>query len=183
MPPGGHQEGVVIKAEITVVDEHFDYGDTISVVKNQPIGRYRTQIRWHMGAVDTVVSPVRVRPGPRHVFQPWEGHHDMSFTLKDNQTVTFAVSGKDAVGNAAPLTGVPVFAVDDASILTLVDNGDGTGSVTSTAVIGVATLSVTDAETNGANFIGSLAFDVIAGDVAAVSIDPGVPTDVAAPSA
>lgn len=108
----------------------------------------------------------------------------MSFTLKDNQKVSFGVSGKDSHGHDAVLTGTPVFAVDDSSILTLVDNGDGSGSVTAVGAIGSATLSVTDSETDGQSFIGSVAIDVIAGDVAAVEIALGTPEDVpAAPSA
>jgi len=103
----------------------------------------------------------------------------MSFTLTDTQEVTFSVQGTDAKGNPAPLTGTPAFAVDDSSILTLVDNGDGTGKVSAVGATGSATLSLTDTETDGDNFIGSLAFDVIAGKVTAASIVPGAPTEIA----
>lgn len=103
----------------------------------------------------------------------------MSFTLKDNQQVTFSVTGKDAAGNDAPLTGTPVYAVDDPSVLALTDNGDGSGSVAAQGKVGTGTLSVTDGETNGKQFIGSVAIDVIAGDVASVAVSLGAPTDVA----
>ena len=103
----------------------------------------------------------------------------MSFVLTDNQQVTFSVSGQDARGNAAPLTGTPVFAVDNTDVLTLTDNGDGTGMVAATGTLGTAVLSVSDSETNGDQFSGSVSIDVLAGNVTAVSIDLGTPTDQA----
>jgi hypothetical protein len=103
----------------------------------------------------------------------------MSFVLKDNQQVSFGVAGKDARGNDVPLTGTPVFAVDDTDVLTLTDNGDGTGSVAATGTLGTAVLSVSDSETNGQQFAGSVSIDVLAGDVAAVEIQLGTPQDQA----
>jgi hypothetical protein len=101
----------------------------------------------------------------------------MSFTLTDNQQVSFAVAGKDARGNPAPLTGTPVFAVDNTNVLTLTDNGDGTGTVAATGTLGTAVLSVTDAETSGDQFAGSVSIDVLAGSVTAVEIDLGTAQD------
>jgi hypothetical protein len=101
----------------------------------------------------------------------------MSFVLTDNQQVSFGVSGTDAAGNPATLTGTPVFAVDNTDVLTLTDNGDGTGSVAAAGPLGTAVLSVTDSETNGDQFSGSVSIDVLAGNVTAVSIDLGTPQD------
>jgi hypothetical protein len=106
----------------------------------------------------------------------------VSFTLKDNQEATFQLVGTDAGGNDTPFTGTPKFSVDDPSILTLVDNGDGKGTVSAAGKVGTGTLSVTDAETDGQNFIGSVAIDVVAGPVTAISINLGTPTDKPAPT-
>lgn len=106
----------------------------------------------------------------------------MSFVLQDNQQVSFAVTGTDARGNAAKLTGTPAFSVDDPSILELTDNGDGTGSVSSTGKIGSAILKVTDSEGNQ-EYVGSVAIDVVAGPVTAVGVVLSAPTDVNAPAA
>jgi hypothetical protein len=102
----------------------------------------------------------------------------MSFTLRDTQEVTFRVTGKDVHEHDTALTGTPVFAVDDPTILTLVDNGDGSGKVTSTGAVGTATLTVNDAETDGNSFIGSVAIDVVSGPVSAVAVTLDTPTEV-----
>ena len=102
----------------------------------------------------------------------------MSFTLKADQKVAFSVSGADETGNPVDLTGTPVFTVDDDAILSLTDNGDGSGEVAATGQLGSATLSVEDEETSGQRFIGSVAIDVIAGDLAAIGIDLGAPEEV-----
>ncbi len=98
--------------------------------------------------------------------------------LLDNQKVSFSVAGTDEVGNPATLTGTPVFSVDRPDILTLTDNGDGTGTVAATGTLGTAVLSVADTETDGDQFSGSISIDVLGGDVTAVSISLGEPEHV-----
>lgn len=99
-------------------------------------------------------------------------------SLLDNQKVSFSVSGTDEVGNPVALTGTPVFSVDKPEILTLVDNGDGTGTVSATGVLGTAVLSVVDTESDGDQFAGSVSIDVLAGEVTAVAISLGSPEHV-----
>jgi len=102
----------------------------------------------------------------------------MSFSLKADQKVSFSITATDEMGNPATFTGTPVFAVDDAAILALTDNGDGTGSVAANGPLGTSVLSVTDTETSGEEFMGSVAVDVVAGDVTAVEIAFGEPEEV-----
>lgn len=99
-------------------------------------------------------------------------------SLLDNQKVSFSVAGTDEAGNAAPLTGTPAFSVDRPDILALTDNGDGTGEVASTGVLGTAVLSVSDTETDGDQFFGSVSIDVLASDVTGVTIQMGEPTHI-----
>jgi len=105
----------------------------------------------------------------------------MSVALTDNQQASFSVSGTDARGNPAQITGTPTFSVDRTDILELTDNGDGTGMVRATGQIGTAVLSVADTETDGDEFAGSVSIDVLAGQVTAVTIDLGTPEDIPAP--
>jgi hypothetical protein len=102
----------------------------------------------------------------------------MSFTIQDNEKCSFSVSGVDEEKNPVPLTGTPVYSIDDSGVLSLVDNGDGSCVVSATGTVGSGMLTVNDSETDGDVFIGSLAIDVIAGPVAAVVITPGTPEHV-----
>lgn len=101
--------------------------------------------------------------------------------LLDNQNVTLSVSGTDVKGNPVDLTtgGTLTFTVDDDSILTLTDNGDGTASIAAVGPLGTATVTVSDdTDVDGTpNFQGSLAVDVVASGVTGIVIEPGTPTD------
>jgi hypothetical protein len=99
--------------------------------------------------------------------------------LQDDQQVTLSVAGSDAAGNPVDLGSVGLsFAVDDDTILTLTDNGDGTALVVTTGALGTATVTVSD-DPDGdgtANFQGSLAIDVVTGTVAEIAVTAGEPT-------
>jgi hypothetical protein len=99
--------------------------------------------------------------------------------LLDSQQVTLSVSGVDAAGNPVPIqpTGLS-FSVDDPAILNLTDNGDGTALVVTTGTLGTATVTVND-DPDGdgtVNFQGSLAIDVVTGDVTEIVVSAGEPT-------
>jgi hypothetical protein len=106
----------------------------------------------------------------------------MSFVLQDNQKVALSVVGVDERGNPATITGTLAYATEDPNgVLTLTDNGDGTASVAATGTVGSAMVTVandTDDPDADPNFMGSLAFDVIAGEVTAIQITPGTPEHV-----
>jgi hypothetical protein len=99
--------------------------------------------------------------------------------LLDSQQVTLSVSGVDAAGNPVPVSATGLsFSVDDESILTLTDNGDGSALVVTTGSLGTATVTVSD-DPDGdgtVNFQGSLAIDVVTGDVTEIVINAGEPS-------
>lgn len=97
----------------------------------------------------------------------------MSYTLKDDERVPVKVKGIDSRQNPTALTGTPAFTVDNPTILTLTDHGDGTCVVAATGTLGTAVLSVADTETDGGQFAGSVSVDVLAGSVTAVALDMG----------
>lgn len=135
------------------------------------------RVRWHLGPV----THYRPTGAPRH-HHPHRHHRhrrvDITMSLLDNQKVPFSVVGTDEAGNAAPFSGTPAFSVDRTDVLTLTDNGDGTGEVAATGVLGTAVLSVADTETDGEAFFGSVSLDVLASGVTGVTIQLGTPEHV-----
>lgn len=100
----------------------------------------------------------------------------MSFALQDNQQVDLSVVTEDAAGNPSTDAGTLTWSVDDASILSLSATTGTSVTVAATGKIGTATVTVTDAETDGENFSGSLAIDVVGGTTTQIVIEPGTPT-------
>jgi hypothetical protein len=99
--------------------------------------------------------------------------------LQADKKFTFAMRGIDEANNPAPLPGPPAtFAVDRPDILTLTDNGDGTGEVAATGVLGTAVLTADGATDTGLSYHGVIAIEVVPGDAAAVEIVLGEPTEV-----
>lgn len=65
----------------------------------------------------------------------------MPVTLQDDQKVTYSYTETDAKGNQVPNQGTPTWSVSDGSIITDVDNGDGTVTISAVA-LGTASLSL-----------------------------------------
>jgi hypothetical protein len=90
--------------------------------------------------------------------------------LTADQQARLAATGQDADGNPVDLTGGITYGVSDPAILTLTDNGDGTALVVTTGPTGSALVTATGTVAGGGQVIGSLAVDVVAGDVASIQI-------------
>ena len=94
--------------------------------------------------------------------------------LTADQQVTLTVEAQDAYGNPVDISGAnPNWTSSDDSIISV--TGDGP-SGTAVAVGPVGTASVTVASQDG-TLQGSLAIDVVAGDVTEIVITAGEPTD------
>lgn len=152
-------------------------GDADLLVELRIPALRRPRLVWHLGPVRHTAPPATPIPAPPFL-PPSPRKVDLMASLLDDQKVSFSVSGTDDVGNPVPLTGTPAYSVDRPDILALVDNGDGTGSVSATGVLGTAVLSVADTETSGSAFAGSVSIDVLASNVAAVAISLGAPEHV-----
>jgi hypothetical protein len=85
--------------------------------------------------------------------------------LTADQQARLSASGVDSDGNPVDLTGSLAYACDNDTVLTLTDNGDGTALIVTTGPTGSALVTAT-----GDGVIGSLAVDVVAGDVASIAI-------------
>jgi hypothetical protein len=132
---------------------------------------------WRVGPVsDSSVTPLRAgrtatKCPPRKV--------DLIVDLEADKQVAFALQATDEVGNPTEFDGTIVFSVDDPSVVSLTDNGDGTGVAAATGTLGVATLTGTATRaSDGATFTGAEAINVVAGLAEAFSLEFDEPTEV-----
>lgn len=109
--------------------------------------------------------------------------------LTADQQVDLSISGQDKYGNSVPIGGDTVWVSSDESLVQVTtDPGDPTRA-TAVAVgpAGTAAVTVTnDVDRDGTgDFMGSLAIDVVAGNLAEIDIAAGTPTtkpDVPSPN-
>jgi hypothetical protein len=137
---------------------------------------------WRLGPVSETSTAQRAAAALAASHSSWDHpgkqrSPDVSFTLKDNQQVDLSLTFQDAAGNATVDTGALAWASSDDSVLVVVDNGNGSATAVAQGPVGSATVTVTDTETNGQQFIGSLAIDVVGGDTAAITVVAGTPVD------
>jgi hypothetical protein len=125
-------------------------------------------LHWRIGPI----TPKRLPAAGEQSSSPsTEGTISMAdLVLTADQQARLAATGQDADGNPVDLTGGVTFGVDDAAVLTLTDNGDGTALVVTTGPTGSALVTAQDTATGGQQAIGSLAVDVVAGAVTSIQI-------------
>lgn len=144
------------------------------VPKSPPAGR----LLWRIGPVSLktyIPVPVLRRGQPR---TPATGNEDITVQLTADQQVELSVGAEDAYGNPVDITGANVaWASSDESIISLnVDRQDETKAI-AVAVGPAGTASVTVSGGTGQQYQGSLAIDVVAGDVTEIVVTAGTPTD------
>ena len=98
--------------------------------------------------------------------------------LQADKKVALSVEFTDEVGNVVPtpVGETVVYTVDDATIIALTDNGDGTASAAATGVLGTANVHVDASGPVAAT--GDLQLVVVAGDAERVAIVAGPPEEV-----
>ncbi len=155
-------------------------GDLDLVVEARIPGRRPPTVLWRAG-------PASRRPGPLPPAVPVTLPTDPNLVgvqlvaiLKADQKFPFSIVGADEVGNPVALDGpAPTFAVDRPDVLVLTVGEDGfSGEVAATGALGTAVLSVSGTTASGLAYSGSAAVDVVAGDVAGVTISFGDPVEV-----
>ena len=83
----------------------------------------------------------------------------MAFTLQNTDKVLLTAVARDAQGNVT--LAILAFATSDDTIVSLVDNGDGTAEAFS-GLEGVATVTATATDPDGAQVTGTLDIEVVA---------------------
>jgi hypothetical protein len=100
--------------------------------------------------------------------------------LQADKKVSFSLAATDEVGNPVviePGTFTFEFSVDNAEVLALTDNGDGSGEVAAVSM-GVATLSGKATRvSDGKEWTGAEAFNVVAGDAETFAFEFGDPEE------
>lgn len=155
----------------------LDFGD-ITLNVDLRVKAFRPpQFTWHFGVPVESEDEDRV-PGPAPNPKPVR-KVDAIMDLQADKKVSFALQATDEMGNPTTFVGSIVFAVDDPSIVTLTDNGDGSGEVAATGTLGVATLTGTATrDSDGAVFTGAEAINVVAGDAETFAFSFGTPEEV-----
>lgn len=135
-----------------------------------------SELVWHIGPFSDTTAAERVAGEPPT--SKIQRKVDFHMALKADQKVAFSLQATDEVGNPGEFEGTIVYSVDDESIVTLTDNGDGTGEVAATGTLGTAVLSAEATRTSDSKvFMGSVSVDVIAGDVEVIDIVLGTPEE------
>ena len=108
----------------------------------------------------------------------------MAFQLHDDEQVTLTTEALDAEGN--PAAASTVFTTSDESIVSLVDNGDGTAIATASpgaGGLGAATITAIVTDTSdGDQHVGTFDIEVVAGDAVTVNITAGTPEPKVTPT-
>jgi hypothetical protein len=133
---------------------------------------------WRVGPVRDTTPDDRVPAAPPTYKQP-PGRVDLIMDLQADKKAEFAFTPVDEMGNPTSFDGTIAFAVDDPSVVTLTDHGDGTGEIAAVGTPGVATLTGTATPNDGSDpIVGAEAINVIAGDTASFAFQFGEQTEV-----
>lgn len=130
----------------------------------------------HVSEVNRVVTPT-----PEHYHWPLIGEVLAMFQLTDTQQVTVTAAFVDKKGNPAQVDGVPVWLVDNDSVLALAPAADGKSCVVSAVgPLGTAKVSMKADADLGAGvveIIGVLDIEVTGGQATTVTLTPGTATE------
>lgn len=153
-----------------------DYGDLLHHEEWITKGTHLNFV-WHVGAaVDA--SPEDRQPNAALPFTA-TGRIDSIMDLQADKKVTLTANYTDEMGNAtaAPDGATVTYTVDDTSVISLTDNGDGTAVAAATGTLGTATVH-SEATFNGQTLGGDLQIVVVAGLAERFTIAAGEPEEV-----
>lgn len=97
-----------------------------------------------------------------------------TLTITSDQGDVLSVSAVDDHNNPVPVAALALaWASSDASIVTIVDNADGTATISATGPDGAAVITVVDSVSG---LTGECDVTVVSGKAVALVVTPGVPT-------
>jgi hypothetical protein len=156
----------------------IDLGDIVAEfnlrLKNAPVVPQRA---FKVGAPTKTVPADRV-PSVPQPYSPRTGKVDLIMLLQaDKKVAILGMVDVDEMGNeVGPSADQPTYTTDDVAgqFIVLTDNGDGTGEIASTGVLGVAQVTATFAD--GSSVVEAV--NVVVGDVASRTFKFGPPEEV-----
>ncbi len=156
----------------------IDLGDVVAHINLEVPGLRRYHFRWHVGpALDTTPAD-RIPSGPGTPRQTRKV--DLIMDLQADKKVSLSLQWTDEVGNptGAPADGgSATYSVDNADVIALTDNGDGTAVAAATGTLGEANVTVS-ATAGGRTLTGQLQLVVVAGLAERVNVVAGEPEEV-----
>jgi hypothetical protein len=158
-------------------DTPYGYVKTITVeVTPKPAPPPSQHGVWHIGAITSKMTPAV----PTGTTGP-SGRITVTMQLTADQQVALSITGEDAYDNVVPITGDIAWLSSDETIITVaVDSADNQKAIaTAVGPTGTASVTVTnDQDRDGTgDFMGSLAIDVVVGEIAEIVINADEPTD------
>lgn len=104
---------------------------------------------------------------------------EVTMQLTADQQVQLSISGEDRYGNQVDLSGDIIWLSSDESIIQVINEGTDRATAVAVGPTGTASVTVTnDVDQDGTgDFQGSIAIDVVAGDIAEITIQAAEPTD------
>jgi hypothetical protein len=155
-----------------------DFGD-LELVAFARIKRFKPpRFVWTVGPVRDTVPEDRV-PGPAPTYKQPPGRVDLIVDLQSDKKAEFGFGPVDEMGNPSVFDGTIVFTLDDPSLVTLTDNGDGTGTIAAVGPTGSAVLTGTATPNDGSDpIVGTEAINVVTGDTVGFKFAFGAPTEV-----
>jgi hypothetical protein len=155
----------------------LDLGDVVLDLNLRVKGMRAPRLIWKVGPFSDSKPADRIA-GPRPAHNAPPKGVDVMADLKADQTAQFELAATDEMGNPVPLPAgsTVTYSVDRPDLVSLVDNGDGTGSVTAVGPLGDAVLSAAGT-VNGREATGTLLVSVVAGDAERFTIEMGEPTE------
>jgi hypothetical protein len=133
------------------------------------------QYRWRIG----LVVPKQNQPDPGTPGSPPTGREDAFMQLTADQQVDLSISGQDSYGNPVTITGNTTWSSSDTSIVSVTMTDSSHATAAAVGPVGSASVTVTnDVDNDGTgDYIGSLAFNVVAGQMKDIAIEAGTPVD------
>lgn len=164
-------------SSIRVVDAEHRYGYDSYTTSHTEVVPRPPPILWHwrIGPVDVkLISPTPGQPGT-----PATGKEEITVQLTADQQVELSISGEDAYGNPVDISGDVAWLSSDESIIAVEMTSTSTATAAAVGPAGTASVTVTnDADRDGTgDFMGSIAIDVVAGDITEIAVTAGAPTD------
>jgi hypothetical protein len=143
-----------------------DYGDLVYREEWLVKGR-RFALTWRVGAprdVDPATRTGTSAAGATHR-EPDPGEVDVVVDLQADKKVPLSVTWTDELGHPTepPAGAVVAYTVDDATVIDLTDNGDGTAVAAATGTLGTATVHAEASATGMPTVTGDLQLVVVAG--------------------
>ena len=143
-------------------------------------------VYWHIGPVtakSTLSSPTPTSQSESRA--PGATESEFTVQLTADQQVELSISGQDAYGNAVDVSGDIAWWSSDEAIVRVFRNISDNSKAVAIAVGPVGTAAVTvsnDFDQDGTgDFQGSVAIDVIAGQIAEIKVTEGTPSAKPAP--